>query len=387
MTAKQTPDVFYTKHQAGLTLMINGVPAVVDRTNPNFDLIEADLKAKKYDRVLSLSNTKAAVEKAIAEAGEGAKLSIRNGQVFWAGPNGPEQVQGPLVDRIVKTIRNGSTVQAVKPLIALLSNISRNKAKDLREELYQFLMSGAMPITQDGCFLAYKRVRANFKDCHTGTMDNRPGKLVWQDPKTVDTNRHNECSSGLHFCSRGYLQHFHSGTDTKTVVVKVNPRNVYAIPTDYECQKGRASEYYVVGVCTGNPETDELFLQPFIYDDNVKAAAPNVKFVGEKKAKKGKVQETVTINNLKPSLKSMAEGYGLAEKGKAWVRVEDSKGAFTTERYAVVRAVKKGKVTEYISTVTGKAVPEEHVRELSIETKSVRSALVRAVARCRNRGS
>lgn len=386
MTAKKIPTVFYTKHQAGLTLMIDGVPAVVDRTNPNFDLIEADLKAGKYDRVLNLSNTKAAVEKAIAEAGEGSKLSIRNGQVFWAGPNGPEQVQGPLVDRIIKTIRNGSTVQAVKPLIALLSNISRNRAKDLREELYQFLMSGAMPITQDGCFLAYKKVKANFRDCHTGTMDNSPGKLVWQDPSTVDTNRNNHCSRGLHFCSRGYLQHF-GNEDSKIVVVKVNPRHVYAIPTDYQCQKGRASEYYVVGVCTDDPHKDELFLQPFIYDDNVKAAAPGVVFVGEKKAKKGRVQETVTINNLKPSLKTMAEGYGLATKGKAWVRVEDSKGAFTTERYAVVRKVASGKKFEYISTVTGKAVPEEHVRELSIETKSVRSALVRAVARCRNRGS
>lgn len=386
MTAKQAPQVFYTKHQAGLTLMIDGVPAVIDRTNPNYDLIEADLKAGKYDRVMKLSNTKAAVQQAIAEAGESSKLSIRNGQIFWAGPKGPEQVQGPLVDRIVSTIRNGSTTQAVKPLIALLSNISRNKAKDLREELYQFLMSGAMPITQDGCFLAYKKVKANFKDIYTGTMDNSPGKLVWQKPETVDTNRNNHCSRGLHFCSRGYLSHYSDGgSSTKTVIVKVNPRHVYAIPTDYQCQKGRASEYYVVGVCTGNPEKDELFLQPFIYGDNVKAAAPDVKFVGEKKSKK---QETVTIANLKPSLKSMAEGYGLAAKGKAWVRVEDSKGAFTTERYTVVRQVglKGGKDFEYISTVTGKAVPEAHVRELSIETKSVRSALVRAVARCRNRG-
>ena len=384
MTAKQSPQVFYTKHQAGLTLMIDGVPAVIDRTNPNFDLIEADLKAGKYDRVMKLSNTRSAVEQAIAESGEGAKLSIRNGQVLWAGPNGPEQVQGPLVDRIIKTIRDGSTVQAVKPLIALLSNISRNKVKDLREELYQFLMSGAMPITQDGCFLAYKKVKANFRDIHSGMMDNSPGKLVWQDPKTVDTNRNNHCSRGLHFCSRGYLSDF--GSDfgsTKTVVVKVNPRHVYAIPTDYSFQKGRASEYYVVGVCTSDPHKDELFLQPFIYNDNVKAAAPGVKFIGEKKAKPGRVQETVTINNLKPSLKSMAEGYGLSTKGKAWVRVEDSKGAFTTERYAVVRMID----AEYISTVTGKPVPEQHVRELSIETKSVRSALVRAVARCRNRGA
>lgn len=381
MADKQPLQVFYTKHQAGLTMIINGVPAVVDRTNPNYSLIEADLKAGKYDRIIKLANLKNAVNDAIAEAGEAAKLSIRNGRIYWAGPNGQEEVKGPLVDRIVTTIRNGSTVQAVKPLIKLLGNISRNKAKDLREELYQFLMSGAMPITQDGCFLAYKRVRSDFKDCHSGTMDNRPGKLVWQDPATVDTNRHNTCSRGLHFCSRGYLSHFHSGQG-KTVIVKVNPRHVYAIPTDYECQKGRASEYYVVGVCTGDPQKDELFLQPFIYDDNVKAAAPQVKFVGEKKAKKGKEQETVTINNLKPSLKTMAEGYGLSSNNKAWVRVEDSKGAFTTERYTVVR--KNG--SEFISTMTGKPVPAQHVRELSIETKSVRSALVRAVARCRSRG-
>ena len=373
--APSAVEVYYTKHQGGITLMINGVHAVVDKTNPNYDLIEKDLKAKRYDRVIALSNTKTAVTQAIADAGAESKLRIRDGQIFWNGPKGEELVQGPLVERIVKTIRDGSTAKAVAPLVRLLTNISRNKKKDLREEMYQFLMAGKMPITVDGCFLAYKKVKANFKDIYTGKMDNSPGKLVAMDADKVDTNRHNTCSVGLHFCARSYLSSYGTGTASKVVVVKVNPRHVYAIPTDYDFAKGRASEYYVVGEVTGDISKDEMFLQPFIYNDNVKDAAPQVKFIGEQNG-------TVTIDNLKPSLKRMAEGYGFADEGRAYVRVADTKGDLPGDRYTIV--YKQDGV--FVSTITGKTVPEEHVKRLSIETKTVRSALVRAVARRRGRG-
>jgi hypothetical protein len=377
MVAQTKPEVFYTKHQAGLTLIINGVPAVVDKTNPHFSEIEAALKVGNYEKVIALSNVKQTVVQAFANAGAESKLRIRNGMIFWSGPKGEEEVKGPLVDRIITTVRNGSTAQAVQPLIRLLTNISRNKRKDLREEMYQFFMSGKMPITQDGCFLAYKKVRKDFKDIYTGKMDNRPGTLVAMPEELVNTDRHNTCSVGLHFCSRSYLSQYSGEADNKIVIVKVNPRFVFAIPTDYNFAKGRASEYYVVGEVTGDAYKDEMFLAPFVYSDNVKAVAPQVKFVEG---------ETVTINNLKPSLKTMAEGYGLSANGKAYVRTADTKGDLTPEKYTIVKPVDNG-AAGYISAITGKPVLEEYVKSLSIQTKSVRAALVRAVARRRGKGA
>jgi hypothetical protein len=385
--AKSAPQVFWTKNAVGLTLIVNGVPAVVDTTNPNFDLIEQELRAGKYDRVLALANVKRTVAEAITNAN--ARVRFVDGELYWEGPKGPEKIAGPLVDRIIASVRNGSTAESIQPLVLLLQNISRNKKKDLREELYQFLMSGKMPITKDGCFLAYKKVARNFKDIYTGTLDNSPGKLVAMDPDKVDVNRHQTCSVGLHFCSRSYLSQYRSDVSSRTVIVKVNPRFVFAIPTDYQNTKGRASEYFVVGEALGDAAKDELFLQPFIFDENMKDAAPQVKFVeqgpegAKQKARKNVAQpkETVSIGNLKPSLKVLAEGYGLAKNGKAWVRFQDSKGPLPAEKYTIAFE----QDGTYISSITGKPVPKSDLKQLSVETKSVRSAMVRAVAKRRGR--
>jgi hypothetical protein len=60
----------------------------------------------------------------------------------------------------------------------------------------------------------------------------------------VDEDKDRTCSHGLHFCSHGYLSNF---SGEKVVVLKVNPRDVVAIPADYNNTKGRACRYEVVG--------------------------------------------------------------------------------------------------------------------------------------------
>jgi len=358
-------NMFYTKHDRGLTVYIDGKSAAVSDSHPQYADILAALKTKDFTKARNLMKMGDTINEAAVQAFKGKKqrITVVGGAVLYTNPDGSKQkLQGPLVDRIVDTVKAGGTQAAVKPLMLFMDNVMKNKRKDIREELYQFLESGKMPLTNDGCFLAYKRVKDNYKDVHSGTMDNSVGKLVAMEPSLVDTDRHNTCSVGLHFCSRSYLASF---SGARTMVVKVNPRNVFAIPTDYDNAKGRASEYYVVGECTGDPNKDEAFLSSFVYDDTTKTAAPSVKF----------------IDSMKESLKARAEGYGLSKNGKAWVRVTDSKGPLAIEKYSVV--AKKGKV--FTSAVTGKDVPAEHVREMAISTKSVRSALVRAVAKARHR--
>jgi hypothetical protein len=111
-------------------------------------------------------------------------------------------------------------------------------------ELYGFLENNNLPITSDGHFLAYKRVRDDYRDVHSGTMDNSVGQVVTMSRNEVDDNANNTCSSGLHFCSQEYLASF--GGD-RTVIVKINPADVVSIPTDYNNSKGRACRYLVVG--------------------------------------------------------------------------------------------------------------------------------------------
>jgi hypothetical protein len=100
-----------------------------------------------------------------------------------------------------------------------------------------------LPITPDGHFLAYKKVKVDYKDCYSGTMDNSVGQVVEMERNRVDDDKDRTCSTGLHFCSREYLNHFGG---ERVVIVKINPRDVVSIPADYNNTKGRACRYEVI---------------------------------------------------------------------------------------------------------------------------------------------
>jgi hypothetical protein len=75
----------------------------------------------------------------------------------------------------------------------------------------------------------------------------------------VDDDQNRTCSSGLHFCSKDYLDHF-GGSDSRTVILKINPADVVSIPADYNATKGRACRYEVIGELGVHP--DEAFIAP-----------------------------------------------------------------------------------------------------------------------------
>jgi hypothetical protein len=85
-------------------------------------------------------------------------------------------------------------------------------------------------------------------------MDNSVGKIVEMERNSVDDNSSNTCSSGLHFCSQEYLSSFGG---ERTVIVKINPRDVVSIPNDYNNSKGRACRYEVIGEVGVRQEDEE----------------------------------------------------------------------------------------------------------------------------------
>ena len=119
-----------------------------------------------------------------------------------------------------------------------------NPSKRAVDELYGFLEASKLPITQDGYFLAYKSVKQNFRDVHSGTIDNSPGVTVKMTRNAVNDNKDQTCSTGLHFAAHNYAKGFHG--QGKMVVLKINPRDVVSIPSDYKNEKGRCCEYLVL---------------------------------------------------------------------------------------------------------------------------------------------
>lgn len=130
-------------------------------------------------------------------------------------------------------------------LTNFLVNVSANPDKHIADDLYTFISKGMLPITPEGHFLAFKRVSATYMDIHSGTVSYKKGETAFMDRALCDTDRNRTCSRGLHACSYDYLPHF-GGSSGHIMIVKINPTDVTAIPTDYNQTKLRCCKMVVV---------------------------------------------------------------------------------------------------------------------------------------------
>jgi hypothetical protein len=172
---------------------------------------------------------------------ENDNFSITDDKVLWKGI----EVNNSLVRRI----RDYKKSSGVNMLEKFLENLLMNPKKEIVDELYDFLDSNSLPITSDGNFLAYKAVSNQYLDIYSNTMDNSIGAVVSEDREECDPDRNRTCSRGLHFATYDYVRSSYTFEDyegPRMVVVEINPKDVVAIPTDYNNQKGRACEYKVI---------------------------------------------------------------------------------------------------------------------------------------------
>ena len=167
-------------------------------------------------------------------------VAIEGGAVTFKGT----PIDNTLTARMLRQLREGFDL---KPMARFLENLMQNPSYRAVQDLYTFLEYGKMPVTEDGCFLAYKKVRSDYRDIRTGTFDNSVGQVVRMPRNQVDEDPKRTCSYGLHVCSFEYLASYASASDDRVVISKVNPRDVVAIPKDYNDTKMRVSCYEVVG--------------------------------------------------------------------------------------------------------------------------------------------
>ena len=234
----------YIKTESGIHFIVGGVPFAVSDTHEQYDEVVAAIKDGKDETAVVeiLEKNKRLVEAALnKELTEVIRLS--GGQLY----HGDVPMATALSNRVLQMVQEGFDVA---PMVAFINNLMDNPSKRVVDHLYAFLEKGKSPITEDGCFLVYKAVRADFKDIHSGTFDNSVGQVVRMPRNRVDENPERTCSSGLHVCSFGYLPNF-SHADGHVVVCKVNPKDVVAIPADYNNTKMRVSCYEVVSEYKG----------------------------------------------------------------------------------------------------------------------------------------
>ena len=245
-----------------ITVFLDGKPYPVNKQAHTYQMV---LNAIKDDNVAELRDAldiRTSLTKKLTETADDSRVTVTGDKIYYDD----REVTGLIASRIFEVLRVGLDV---KPMIRFLENLMSNPSKRAVDELFGFLEVCTLPITSDGHFLAYKRVRSDYKDCHSGTMDNSVGQVLEMPRNAVDEDRFNTCSYGLHFCSYSYLKHFGG---ERIVVLKINPADVVAIPADYNNAKGRTCRYEVVdelevdGSMPRNNITDDFTND---YDDGV----------------------------------------------------------------------------------------------------------------------
>jgi hypothetical protein len=212
---------------------VTGVPKwmTMHSSHPSFRTIVRALKRKDWAKVPRLFD----MAQLIADKSQGA-VTIKKEGVFYKGT----LIDNSLTQRILSLLREG---KPISHMLKFMDNLYSNPAPFAITELYDWLAGCKLPITDDGRLTAYKRVRSNYKDQYTGTIDNSAGQIVFMKRSDVCTNRNDTCAQGLHFCSVAYLPNY---PGDKVMQLVINPADIVSIPNDYSYTKGRTWQYEVV---------------------------------------------------------------------------------------------------------------------------------------------
>lgn len=218
-----------------LNVFFQGKSYTIYATDAKFELAVEEYKNQNWDALHNILNPAQVFLNLYAKY---EQIEVKDGNVYVNG----EAISNLVASRILDFLAEG--VDCV-PMFKFITKLNLNPSSRAVNELYTFMEHKFLPVTDNGNFLAYKALRSDFTDVHSGKFDNNVGNLLEMSRNKVDDNKEVGCSYGFHAGTLEYARKFRP-FNGKLVVVEINPANVVSIPTDCECQKLRTCKYKVV---------------------------------------------------------------------------------------------------------------------------------------------
>ncbi len=287
LVAKVTPN--------DVTVIIDGKHKRIRKDSPDAELVIA--LVKQYNSCNILTEREDIVTKIEELCNPAKKIEFNSDGRFEFDGNSAMYLKGTsdpipefLAKKLLEYIDKGLNVEA---LVNFWKNTLLNPDKGVRQQLFGFLEHNGHPITDKGYFLAYKAVKVarkydaetgeevvsirydentgerieetlnqsmTFKPYHSGAhgMTVKVGEPITMPREECDSDPEVTCSAGLHVGSMEYVHDFgYSGGVILEVLV--SPRNVVAVPTDYNNTKMRTCEYYPISITNG--ENSDIYLE------------------------------------------------------------------------------------------------------------------------------
>lgn len=239
----------YIINQTSIILFINNESIRVEKTDRRYPKIIKSFTLPKEEQEDAINQILYPTDFTLESIDNVEGFEIVEDQVYYNGEALP-----PVLSQKVQSIVTDDL--PLEHFTKFWNNLQDNPSSTSVNELMEFLEYKELPITEDGYFLAYKGVSEDYYSVHgnpttvvikgdvtsSGRILNEIGCQIEVKRRNVDDNRNHHCSYGLHVGSLDYAKSF----GARVVVVKVNPRDVVSVPSDYNCQKCRVSAYEVV---------------------------------------------------------------------------------------------------------------------------------------------
>jgi hypothetical protein len=225
-----------------VTAIVSGQTYCFGKSHPNYNKLVKHLKNNNVEHFEAAYDIVSHVN-AYCEG----YVNCTDGSLTWDGIKMPSMFTNTIIDMVKQGF-------PFEPMLNFLDNLSQNPSDHAVVELFDFMENKNMPITYDGCFLAYKAVREDYMDIYSGTFNNSIGSVCQVARSKVDSNRDNGCGHGLHVGAIDYAKSY-GGIDlddedndggNRLMICKVNPRDVVSVPSDHKFQKLRCCRYEVV---------------------------------------------------------------------------------------------------------------------------------------------
>jgi len=285
--------------------------------------------------------------------------------------------KGTVIDPVIKVYLDKipHTRRGYQALVNLSDNIQKCKNTWVRDQLARFLRANSMPITQDGCFLAYKYVSEGVEglvDSRSNTIPNNVGDTPTLTEKEVDFNPHVTCSRGLHVAAWDYAK---SMGGSVIILCKVNPKDVVSVPYDYDNQKMRCMQYTVVARDIRSPYDGSM--AQWAWDvSTIKVSEPERPTEVKQKIPKAAAAKTKGKPSSLPvpldlSSLSGSEIINLVDSSVSVALTVNSKSKQSVMRHATQALKSKGvRVNGNLAYVPVESIPAKHFRSHDMSNMS-----------------
>lgn len=226
------PRNHYTLTRDSVTIHIGSQTYTVKAGDPNFNKARQAALDEDWDSVPALVSKGLGLFQWL---GEHPGFAYKDNHIYFEG----ERIPTELNERLIKMEKNGDDSSF---LLRFWERLQENPSYRSVHQLWPFLKHGNIPIDENGFIICYKGVTNDYLDCHSRTVNNRPGQRPKMRRNKVSDEYDIACHDGYHVGTVGFAQ----GFGKRVVVVRVDPKDVCCV-SKHSTEKMRVCEYEVLG--------------------------------------------------------------------------------------------------------------------------------------------